>query len=70
MDLASQVLSRRRHDLMIERDSFEGLQHPMIDNTAIRDTKLHPPFMHTALTITLKLNYHRKTASRLRRGVR
>ena len=26
----------------------------MIDNTTIRDEKLDPPFIHTALMITLK----------------
>ena len=33
------------------------LQHPMIDNTAKRDRKLQPPFTHTALMITITLNY-------------
>ena len=36
----------------------------MIDNTAIRDEKMDPPFKHTALMITLNLNYRRKTAPR------
>ena len=30
---------------------------PMMDNTAIRDEIFGPPFMHTALKVTLMLNY-------------
>ena len=41
--------------------------HPMIDITAIRDEKLQPPFMHTALKIALKLKNRLKIALRSRK---
>ena len=50
---------------MIEPGSFQRLQHAMIDNTTSRDEKLQPPFMHTALDITLDLNYRLKTSPKI-----
>ena len=42
----------------LSRNSRSSLsQHPVIDNTAIRDKKFIPPFMYTALMRTFKLPY-------------
>ena len=41
------------------------LRHPMMDNTATHDEIFIPPFMHTALRLFLKVNYHTGTNSNL-----
>ena len=43
----------------VDKIQFRGCKHPVIDNTAIRDQKCGPPFMHTALMMTPDLNYRR-----------